>query len=367
MVYSPRLRKAVGAVRASLTRIGVERQSPKFAQHGQHQPLPDAPLVLIACSGGRDSMALAAVGQTVCASLGVRCGAVVVDHQLQSESRQVAEQTAERCRKLGLDPVLVRAADVHDEGEGLEAAARAARYQQLCIAAHERHADCVLLAHTLDDQAETVLIGLLRGHGLDMVAGMPPIFVRDDVRFVRPLLELSRADTTGICQDLNLEYWDDPTNGEGMEGPLPDEYPLRSRIRHDLLPAIERFAGADVARHLADNARLLQMDKAYLDHQADMVRAKAVTNTADSTSEDSTAIAFNARMLEGEPASIRLRVLAHAFSEAAIMVSAAHIEAVDRLITDWHGQSAVCLPSGYSANRKKHVIRVCQDRAHANR
>lgn len=367
MVYSARLRTAVGGVRLALAQAGIERQSPEFLRHGEHEPAADAPLVLVACSGGRDSMALAAVSHIVCASLGLRCGAVIIDHQLQNGSDAVADQTAQRCHKLGLEPVLVRAVEVHDQGEGLESAARTARYQALCDTAHECGAACVLLAHTMDDQAETVLIGLLRGHGIDMVAGMPPATMRQDVRFLRPLLDITRADTTGICDDLSLDYWDDPTNGEQMDGPLPGGYPLRSRIRHDLMPVLRQLAGVDVARHLSANARLIRYDKEYLDRQSAAVEAQTVRVTPGATQGSDVAVTIDARLLAEEPPSIRLRVVAHALSEVRIAASAAHIEAIDRLIVDWHGQKAVCLPSGYSANRKKHVIRVCQDRAHANR
>lgn len=106
----------------------------------------------------------------------------------------------------------------------------------------------MLLAHTMDDQAETVLIGLLRSRGVDALAGMPQVFTRSGVTFARPLLTLTRDETTGLCEDLGVEYWDDPTNGDSVDGELPDDYPLRSRVRHDLLPAIERFAGFNVTR-----------------------------------------------------------------------------------------------------------------------
>ncbi|MBT1175107.1 tRNA lysidine(34) synthetase TilS [Bifidobacterium sp. LC6] len=375
MAYSPRLRKAVGAVREALAQAGLERQSPEFSKHGSHAPLPQAPLVLVACSGGRDSIALAQVSHIVCGMLGLRCGAVIINHQLQPDSRQVAQQAADVCAAIGLDPVLIRDVQVCANGEGTEAAARAVRYRELCATAQQFGAACVLLAHTMDDQAETVLLGLLRGRGLDMVCGMPASTIRDGVRFVRPLLSLTREDTTGICADLGLRYWDDPTNGDAVEGALPRTYPLRSRIRHDLLPAIAQFAGGDVVRHFADNARLMRMDKAYLDAQADAVSHTAVRFSADPSDSDTSdtadtramMVSFDVRALADQVPSIRLRVLAHALSQAAITASAAQIEAIDRLITDWHGQSAVNLPRGYSANRKKHVIRVCQDRAHANR
>lgn len=388
MAYSARLRKAVGAVRATLSAVELcDVQAPEFAQHGDHAVAADAPLVLVACSGGRDSMALAAVSHIVCTSMGVRCGAVIVDHGLQAGSEQVASEAADRCRALGLGPAIVRNATVQARGEGLEAAARQARYDELCAAAHESGAIAVLLAHTMDDQAETVLIGLLRSRGVDALAGMPQVFTRSGATFARPLLTLTRAETTGICEDLGVEYWDDPTNGDAVDGELPNDYPLRSRVRHDLLPAIERFAGFNVARHFAESARLARMDKEYLDQRSDEVMGEAVTAVdwpassaavstdapracvAGDTNDSSHGIGLmiSVKRIAREPEAIRLRVIAHALSQAGVNASAAQIAAIDRLVVDWHGQGGVSLPRGYSANRKKHVIRVCQDGAHANR
>lgn len=388
MAYSARLRKAVGAVRATLSAVELcDVQAPEFAQHGDHAVAADAPLVLVACSGGRDSMALAAVSHIVCTSMGVRCGAVIVDHGLQAGSERVASEAADRCRALGLGPVIMRNATVQARGEGLEAAARQARYDELCAAAHESGAIAVLLAHTMDDQAETVLIGLLRSRGVDALAGMPQVFTRSGVTFARPLLTLTRAETTGICEDLGVEYWDDPTNGDAVDGELPNDYPLRSRVRHDLLPAIERFAGFNVARHFAESARLARMDKEYLDQRSDEVMGEAVaavdwpaSSAAVSTDAPRACVAgdtndsshgiglmISVKRIAREPEAIRLRVIAHALSQAGVNASAAQIAAIDRLVVDWHGQGGVSLPRGYSANRKKHVIRVCQDGAHANR
>lgn len=388
MAYSARLRKAVGAVRATLSAVELcDVQAPEFAQHGDHAVAADAPLVLVACSGGRDSMALAAVSHIVCTSMGVRCGAVIVDHGLQAGSERVAGEAADRCRALGLGPVIMRNATVQARGEGLEAAARQARYDELCAAARESGAIAVLLAHTMDDQAETVLIGLLRSRGVDALAGMPQVFTRSGVTFARPLLTLTRAETTGICEDLGVEYWDDPTNGDAVDGELPDDYPLRSRVRHDLLPAIERFAGFNVTRHFAESARLARMDKEYLDQRSDEVMGEAVaavdwpaSSAAVSTDAPRACVAgdtndsghgiglmIGVKRIAREPEAIRLRVIAHALSQAGVNASAAQIAAIDRLVVDWHGQGGVSLPRGYSANRKKHVIRVCQDGAHANR
>ena len=388
MAYSARLRKAVGAVRATLSAVELcDVQAPEFAQHGDHAVAADAPLVLVACSGGRDSMALAAVSHIVCTSMGVRCGAVIVDHGLQEGSEQVAGEAADHCRALGLGPVIMRNATVQARGEGLEAAARQARYDELCAAAHESGAIAVLLAHTMDDQAETVLIGLLRSRGVDALAGMPQVFTRSGATFARPLLTLTRAETTGICEDLGVEYWDDPTNGDAVDGELPNDYPLRSRVRHDLLPAIERFAGFNVTRHFAESAQLARMDKEYLDQRSDEVMGEAFPAVdwpassaavspdapracvAGDTNDSSHGIGLmiSVKRIAREPEAIRLRVIAHALSQAGVNASAAQIAAIDRLVVDWHGQGGVSLPRGYSANRKKHVIRVCQDGAHANR
>ena len=388
MAYSARLRKAVGAVRTTLSAVELcDVQAPEFAQHGDHAVASDAPLVLVACSGGRDSMALAAVSHIVCTSMGVRCGVVIVDHGLQEGSEQVAGEAADRFRALGLGPVIVRNTTVQARGEGLEAAARQARYNELCTAARESGAIAVLLAHTMDDQAETVLIGLLRSRGVDALAGMPQVFTRSGVTFARPLLTLTRDETTGLCEDLGVEYWDDPTNGDAVDGELPDDYPLRSRVRHDLLPAIERFAGFNVTRHFAESAQLARMDKEYLDQRSDEVMGEAVTAVdrpassaavstdtpracaADDTNDSGHGIGLmiGVKRIAREPEAIRLRVIAHALSQAGVNASAAQIAAIDRLVVDWHGQGGVSLPRGYSANRKKHVIRVCQDGAHANR
>ena len=391
MAYSSQIRAAVGAVRESLAGVGVGVQDRRFTQHGEHDPLPDAPLVLVACSGGRDSMALAAVARTVCASLGVRCGAVIIDHGLQSGSERVARETAERCERLGLAPVVLRAVQVRESGTGVEASARDARYRALAAAAREYDASAVLLAHTRDDQAETVLLGLLRSGGIDAIAGMPPTFDRDGVLFARPFLELGRADTTAICEQLRVAWWDDPTNGEAAEGPLDARYPLRSRIRHDLMPALARFMGADVSAVLARGARSARHDKEYLDAEAehaladvacfagmaDAVDGSDTAGAAEPAGTDAVraeerrerraALLFDARKLGALHPAIRRRVIAHGLASVGVAGNQRQVEAIERLAVDWHGQGAVNLSGGYSANRQKHVIRVCQDGMHENR
>jgi tRNA(Ile)-lysidine synthase len=367
MAYSTRLRTAIGAVRAALLQEHIGLQDPVFAEHGEHDPLPDAPLILVACSGGRDSMALSAVSQVVCASLGVRCGAVIVDHRLQQSSQQIAQQAAERCRELGLSPVETVSVHVEDTGQGIEAAARDARYQAITQCAIRLGASAVLLAHTRDDQAETILMSLLlRSGGLNALAGMPRRSAIQGIPYIRPLLDMSRKDTTGICEDLGLIWWDDPTNGDGMDPdiPLDRAFPLRSRIRHTIMPYLSDFIGNDVAARLSAGARYARQDMEYLDAQADILLSRAIIRREVHQSHG---IELDIRPLREATAALRSRAIARALTRLGIEVSLTHVEAVDALIMNWHGQGALSLPGGYSARRRRHVIRVCQDGGHANR
>ena len=193
-------------------------------------------LVLVACSGGADSLALAAATAFVASRDGLRAGAVVVDHGLQDGSAPVAAVAAQQCRALGLEPVEVRRARVQGPG-GLEAAARHARYAVLDDVAHQAGAAAVLLGHTLDDQAESVILGLARGSGARSLAGMAA--VRGTYR--RPFLSLRRSDTEDVCTANGLTWWTDPTNGALAPGGAvaspsggadrPDGLPLRSQVR----------------------------------------------------------------------------------------------------------------------------------------
>ena len=192
--------------------------------------------VLVACSGGPDSLALAAVAAYF-ARRGhvdghpVMVGAVVVDHQLQPGSADIAAATAVTLRELGLAPVEVRTVDVAPTGMGPEAAARDARHAALEAAANGTGAQAVLLGHTLDDQAEQVLLGLARGSGTRSLAGMRPV----RGRLLRPFLGLRRADTLAICAAEGLDPWYDPSNA--------DPSFARSRTRVEVLPVLEAKLG----------------------------------------------------------------------------------------------------------------------------
>jgi tRNA(Ile)-lysidine synthase len=392
------MRKAVGAVRSQLEEHGLGRQSRVYADHGRHAPADAAPLLLVACSGGRDSLALAKVAGIVAGMNGLRCGAVIVDHQLQSGSATVAHRAAACCEKMGLSPVEVMTVDVTTAtrgtvSEGVEAAAREARYGALVSAAQRLKAAAVLIAHTQDDQVETVLIGLARTSSPAAFAGMPREFSRDGITFLRPLMDLTRADTTAICQQNGLSWWDDPTNGDGSHIPQ-DQLPLRSRIRQTLVPVLHSVVGQAVSQHLADAADSLRADQEYLDAVA--VKAFAQVTLAESGESESgdsesakresrkhesgdrksgdrepiaghrVVLRLDCEGLEKLAAPIRTRVIVAALRSIGAEPTRSHLERIDTLVTQWHGQSPVCLSSGFSVIRQKHVIELCQDRTHAN-
>ncbi len=213
-------------------------------------------LVLAACSGGADSLALAAALAFEAPGAGLRAGAVVVDHDLQPGSARVAADAAGCLHALGLDPVDVVTVEVESTGDGLEAAARSARYAALEAAADRHGALTVLLGHTLDDQAEQVLLGLTRGSGARSLSGMPSA----RGRFRRPLLGVSREQCRASVAAQGLTWWDDPMN----------EDPAFTRVRARRAVAdLERDLGPGVAAALARTASQLRDDADHLDGLAD--------------------------------------------------------------------------------------------------
>src|SRR6266508_2803804 len=276
------------------------------AVRGSLAELPREAVVLVACSGGADSLALAAATAFVAPRLGLRAGAVIVDHGLQPESDKVARAAADQCREFGLDPVRLVPVDVGTEG-GPEAAARSARYDALDAQADELGADVVLLGHTRDDQAETVLLGLARGSGARSLAGMAPVAGR----LRRPLLQLDRSTTRAAC----------------------------------------------VAAALARTAGLLRAD-------ADALDALAADLSQTALRRDGELVECSVAALESEPQALRTRVLrlaALAAGSRATDLTAGHVAAVEELVTNWRGQRWVDLPQSVRALRREGMIVLGRD------
>jgi tRNA(Ile)-lysidine synthase len=294
--------------------------------------------VLVACSGGPDSLALAAVAAYF-ARRGhvdghpVTVGAVVVDHQLQEGSADVAASTADTLRDLGLAPVEVRAVTVATAGMGPEAAAREARHSALQTAAENQGAQAILLGHTLDDQAEQVLLGLARGSGTRSLAGMRP--ARD--LLLRPFLGLRRADTEEICKVEELQPWHDPTNA--------DPAFARSRTRVEVLPHLEEKLGPGVAESLARTASILQLDADYLEDVAESTFAALVERNGPELSLPEEA-------LRALAPAIRYRVIAKAAADVGgQQPSYRRLLAAEALLRRQGSAGPVELPGGVGVYR----------------
>ena len=273
--------------------------------------------VTVAVSGGPDSLALA----LAMADLGRAGRSITVDHGLQDGSAEQAAAAAALVGDLGFDARVIRVA-VTGPG-GMEAAARRARYAALA-----EHADGpVLLGHTMDDQAETVLLGLGRGSGPRSIAGMRPW----TPPWGRPLLGIRRSDTLAACAGAGLTAWDDPHNS--------DPAFTRVRLRREVLPLLDQVLGGGVVPALARTAELLADDLAGLDAVAQDASNEAV--------EDGGVLTW---VLRRRPAAVRRRVLrSWAAGTGADPLTSEHLHRLDELVTAGRSGAAVRLPGAVDA------------------
>ena len=292
--------------------------------------LPEGSTVVVALSGGADSLALAAATAFEAPKLGLRAGSLTVDHGLQEGSDAVAARAARTAAALGLDALIVRV-EVGEEG-GPEAAARDARYRVLKDAAADAGASAVLLGHTLDDQAETVLLGLARGSGAASLQGMAPVREDDDgLRWVRPLLGVRRESTRAFCAASDLDVWDDPHNAEQRFA--------RVRVRDRVLPVLEAELGPGIAEALARTAEQLREDAEAFDEM--------IHETIEDIVEHAEAgISVSVAALAANPAALRNRIIRLVVvSEFGVSLTRLQTLEVARLATDWSGQGPIDLPA----------------------
>ena len=314
------------------------------------------PAVLVALSGGADSLALAAAVAAEASPAGLRAGAVIVDHGLQPGSDEVAERAAAAARTLGLDPVVIRKVAVGGGG-GPEAAAREARYAAFAATAAETGAAAVLTGHTRDDQAEQVLLALARGSGARSIAGIPAVrSLTGDILMLRPLLDetagVTRAATKEACRECGLAPWHDPHN--------TDPAYARVRVRRRLLPALAAELGPGVAVGLARSADLAREDAEALDAWAEQVIANlpGVTPGSDRGNEvtatvEATLSQEDMRVLVDLPAAVRQRVIHGVVRRlTGESLSRDQVLTVASVLTDWRGQGPVFVPG----------LRVSRDR-----
>lgn len=289
--------------------------------------------VLLAVSGGADSMALALGCQFELTKLGIEIHAVVVNHNLQEGSAEIAAQTAARLKELGIKDSFTVSISIRESGQGPEAAAREARYEALESERRRLGADFVLTGHNLDDQAETVLLGLTRGSGLRSISGMRQV----DGTLVRPLLGLSKTELRQACADSKVDYWEDPHN--------QDPRFTRVRIRQ-LMEQIETELGPGVPEALARTAELAAEAEDFLSIEASELIGSAQLETG----------AYQVGVFEKSHPALRRKALQLiAIELGAKSISRAQVLGVEQLIVNWHGQKPLHL-SGITVERVRDQI-----------
>jgi len=293
--------------------------------------------LVTACSGGADSLALAFATRYVASRRDLKYAAVIIDHGLQQGAADIAARVRDQLDRLGYHDVTITAVQVdRSAAAGLEAAARDARYRALDTEARARSA-ILMLGHTLDDQAETVLLGLARGSGSRSLAGM----ASRAGHFVRPFLGIRRATTEQVCAELGLNPWQDPHNA--------DRRFTRVRVRETVLPTLEAELGPGVAEALARTAELVRDDNELLDRlatEASRIEGMGGTDTLDCAALQAQPPALRRRI-------IRLWLLTHGLGDLSLR----HISAVESLVIDWHGQKAIQIP-GATVTRTAGRLRV---------
>ncbi|MGM7679333.1 tRNA lysidine(34) synthetase TilS [Microbacterium sp. A94] len=307
--------------------------------------LPDDSTVVVALSGGADSLALAAATAFEARARSIQVVSVTIDHGLQERSAEVAASAVAKAEGLGIRALSERV-HVACSGTGTggpEAAARDARYAALRRIAIELRARAVLLGHTLDDQAETVLLGLARGSGAASLMGMAPARTDDEgVAWLRPMLAVRREVTRAFCAASDLTPWDDPHN-------LQDRF-ARVRVRERVLPVLETELGPGIAEALARTAEQLREDAEAFDEM--------IHETIEDIVEHAEAgISVSVAALAANPAALRNRIIRLvADSEFGASLTRTQTVEVARLVTDWSGQGPIDLPGCTAARQGGRIV-----------
>ena len=295
-------------------------------------------LVLVGLSGGADSLSLLKCALHVGSERTISVGAVIIDHQLQAESANTSNRVAGIARELGADPVLVINVDVAKgpSSGGMEAAARNARRIAFNNVLTEHKAKAILLGHTLEDQGETVLLGLARGSGARSLSGMR---AKEGI-YRRPFLGITRQIVRDEVSDLDV--FEDPHNSDLKYS--------RVRVRNLVLPVMETQLGPGVTQALARSADLLRDDADALDALARF----EITRVGD-----------DVNLLGALPRAIRTRVIRQlAITNGCPIndLTRDHVLAVDALLTNWHGQGALNLPGAVSVERRHERLTFTKDK-----
>lgn len=320
-------------------------------------PESDAAIV-VAVSGGADSTALFLALQELLETEKLRLKLIVahLDHGLRASSSQDAKWVAQLAKRFRFDVALgrVNLKSPKNNVENLEQAARKARYEFLLNTARQKRADYVLTGHTLDDQAETILMRLLRGSAAEGLSGTPvvrPITQNSKVQLVRPLLSWARrSDTEDYCRERQFDFLSDEMND--------DESFLRVRVRKQLLPLMQSF-NKRIVETLSRTADLLNEDASALADDAEQL-LEAAAESADKNNETS-APRLSVSVLLQRPAAVRRRALREWIARERgdlNRIEMVHLLAVDKLLSPGRGGRVAELPDGMTVTRKRGTLEL---------
>jgi tRNA(Ile)-lysidine synthase len=307
--------------------------------------------LVVGLSGGADSVALVDALASLRRRRGFRLVAAHLDHRLRPGSAEEAAFCAVLCAQLDVpfrtDTADVRARAAHERG-GLEQAARRERYAFLRRVEGEEAAAAIAVAHTRDDQAETLLLRLLRGAGATGLAGMRPR--SGDV--VRPFLDVSRAEVLAHLRERGLAWREDPSNADLAH--------RRNRVRHELIPYLEERFNPGIRAALARTAALLADEAAH-------VRAEAEALVARIAREENGALALRRASLAEAPAALARAAIREALVRAGglTQVGALHVERILQLArAKAPSGRRLPIPGGREARFTRDDVRI-EERAEA--
>lgn len=305
----------------------------------RHRMFDPGSRVVVAVSGGPDSLCLLHALVRLRRLLKIAPVCFHFDHRLRKGSERDAAYVGGQAKRLGVPFFVRRATSAPGRGESIEAWARTVRYEELTSLLEELGGGVAALGHTLDDQAETVLLALLRGGGLEAIAGMRPVsgFV------ARPLLETTREETEAFCRSLGLRPRRDPMN--------EDPAFMRPAIRHRVIPQLEQATGRNLRVTLARTAALLRQDAEFLDQLTESVRPDVVAEQGPDV------VLFRARQLGDLAPAVAGRIVRGALLHLGSLPESGHVDALIALTSSRPGKSIV-LPGGLLARREREYVRL---------
>jgi tRNA(Ile)-lysidine synthase len=321
----------------------LEQLTATARAHGMFDP-PGT--VVVAVSGGQDSLCLLHALVRLRRLFRIEPVCFHFDHRLRPGSEADGRYVHAQARRLGVPFVLRQTGSKPRRGDSVEAWARQVRYRALRDVAEEFGA-LAAVGHTADDQAETVLLALLRGGGLSAVSAMRPV----SRPVIRPLLEVTREETGAFCRALHLRPRRDPMNDD------PDY--MRVAVRTEGIPALERAVGRGVRAPLARTARLLRDDADFLQSLAEAAERDVVVTDGDTTM-------IRAKATAALPPALAQRVIRRALFGQGVVPELRHVEAVLHLLDSPPGAKAE-LPGGLKAKRERGYVRLSRSSPRSER